>query len=91
VHRSKRSNFRKRIHKLKIQLFILTKNLTKQLVLVTKGILKLNDSQRKTTGGWIITYIRVRVRDVSRKLAHEANAGELTWLVLDLLICHTRF
>jgi hypothetical protein len=48
---SKRNNFRRSTFQLKIQLFILTKNLTKQLVLVAKGILKLNDSQRKTLGG----------------------------------------
>jgi hypothetical protein len=34
--------------KLKIQLRILTKNLAKELVLVAMGILKLNDSQRKS-------------------------------------------
>jgi hypothetical protein len=51
VHGSKRSNFRKRILKLKIELFILVKNLAKQLVLVAKGILKHNDSQRKTIRG----------------------------------------
>jgi hypothetical protein len=48
MHGSKRSNFRKGILKLKIQLFVLTKNLIKQLVLVAKGIFKLNDSQEKT-------------------------------------------
>jgi hypothetical protein len=36
---------------LKIQLLVLIKNLTKQLVLVAKGILKLSNSQRKTLGG----------------------------------------
>jgi hypothetical protein len=46
----KRSNLRKRTLKLKIQLFVLTKNLAKQLVLIAKGILKLGDSQRKTLG-----------------------------------------
>jgi hypothetical protein len=51
VHGSKRSNFRKSTFKLKIQLLVLTKNLAKQLVLVAKGILNLNDSQRKTLGG----------------------------------------
>jgi hypothetical protein len=51
MHGSKRSNFRRSTFKLKIQLFILTKNLAKQLVLVAKGILKLNDSQGKTIGG----------------------------------------
>jgi hypothetical protein len=50
VHGLKRSNLRKRTLKLKIQLFILMKNLAKQLVLIAKGILKLDDSQRKTLG-----------------------------------------
>jgi hypothetical protein len=50
VRGSKRSNLRKRTLKLKIQLFVLTKSLTKQLVLVAKGILKFGDSQRKTIG-----------------------------------------
>jgi hypothetical protein len=50
VRGSKRSNLRKGTLKLKIQLFILTKNLAKQLVLITKGILKFSDSQRKTLG-----------------------------------------
>jgi hypothetical protein len=62
------------------------KNLTKQLVLIAKGILKLDDSQRNTLGGWIITYIRIRVRDVSWRLAHEAKADEVTLLALGLLI-----
>jgi predicted transcriptional regulator with HTH domain len=46
----KRSNLRKKTLKLKIQLFVLTKNLAKQLVLNAKDILKLGDSQRKTLG-----------------------------------------
>jgi hypothetical protein len=86
VHWLKRTNLRKRIFQLKIQHFVLTKNLAKQFVLVAKGIVKLNDFERKTIGGWIITYIRVRVRDVSRRHAHEAKVGEVTLLVLDLLI-----
>jgi hypothetical protein len=80
----KSSDFRRSIFKLKIQLFVFTKNLVKQLVLIAKGILKLEDSQRKTLGGWIITYIRVR--DVSRRLAHKANAGEVVCLALGFLI-----
>jgi hypothetical protein len=44
VRRSKRSNLRKRTLKLKIQLFVLMKNLTKQLVLVAKSIFKFGDS-----------------------------------------------
>jgi hypothetical protein len=48
VHGSKRSNLRKRTLKLKIQLFVLTEDLTKQLVLVAKSIFKFSDSQRKT-------------------------------------------
>jgi hypothetical protein len=54
--------------------------------LVANSILKLDDSQRKTLGGWIITYIRVRVRDVSQRLAHEAKAGEVACLALGPLI-----
>jgi hypothetical protein len=50
VCRSKRSNLRKRTLKLKIQPFVLTKNLVKQLVLVAKSIFKFGDSQRKTLG-----------------------------------------
>jgi hypothetical protein len=45
---SKRSNLRNGTLKLKIQLFVLMKNLAKQLVLIAKGILKFDDSQRKT-------------------------------------------
>jgi hypothetical protein len=51
VRRSKRSNLRKSIFKLKIQLFIFAKNLAKQLILIAKGILKLDDSKGKTLGG----------------------------------------
>jgi hypothetical protein len=76
VHRSKRSNLRKKTLKLKIQPFVLTKNLAKQFVLVANCIIKLDDSRRKTLGGWIITYIGVG--DVSRWLAHEAKIGEVT-------------
>jgi hypothetical protein len=47
---SKRSNVRKGISKLKIQLFVLTKNLAKQLILIAMGILKFGDPQRKTFG-----------------------------------------
>jgi hypothetical protein len=63
---SKRSNVRKRTLKLKIQVLILTKDFTKQLVLVAKNIFKFSDSQRKTVGGCVITYIRVGVKDVPR-------------------------
>jgi hypothetical protein len=48
--RLKRSNLRKGTLKLNIQLFVLTKNLSKHLVLIAKCILKLSDSQRKTLG-----------------------------------------
>jgi hypothetical protein len=48
---SKRNNLRKRTLKPKIQLFVLIKNLTKQLVLVAKSIFMFGDSQRKTLGG----------------------------------------
>jgi hypothetical protein len=54
--------------------------------LVAKGILKLNNSQGKTIGAKIITYIGVRVIYVSRRFAHEVKAGEVAWLVLDLFI-----
>jgi hypothetical protein len=83
---SKRSNFRKNTFKLKIQFLVFMKNLVKQFVLIAQSILKLDDSLRKNRGGWIITYIRVRVRDVSRRLAHEAKVGEVTWLAFELLI-----
>jgi hypothetical protein len=86
VHGSKSSNFGRSTFKLKIQLFVFMKDLAKKLVLITNGILKLDDSQRKTLGGWIITYIRVRVGDVSWRLAHEAKAGEVACLALGLLI-----
>jgi hypothetical protein len=42
------------------------------------------DPQRNTLGGKIITYIGVG--DLSGRLAHEAKAGEVAWLALDLLI-----
>jgi hypothetical protein len=76
----------KRTFKFKIKLLVFTKNHAKQLILVAKGILKLNDYQRKIIRGWVITYIEVRVRDVSWRLAHEAKAGKVTLPVLDLLI-----
>jgi hypothetical protein len=51
VHRSKRSNIRKRTLKLKIQLLVLMKDFTKQLILVSKSIFKFEDSQGKTLRG----------------------------------------
>jgi hypothetical protein len=72
--------------KLKIQFLVLTKDLTKQLVLVAKSIFKFGDSQRKTLGGCVITYIGVRVRDASRQLVHEPKAGEVAYLTLGPLI-----
>jgi hypothetical protein len=81
---SKRSNLRKRTLKLKIQLFVLAKNLTKQLVLVAKSILKFGDLQRKTLGRWIIIYIGVG--DLPRWLAHEAKTDEVARLALGPLI-----
>jgi hypothetical protein len=51
VRGSKRSNFRKNTFKFKIQLFVLTKNLTKQLNLIAQNVFKLDDSQRKTLRG----------------------------------------
>jgi hypothetical protein len=86
VHGSKRSNLKKGTLKLKIQLFVLMKNLAKQLVLIAKGILKFGDSQRKTPGRWVITYIEVRVGDVLWWLAHEAKAGEVARFALGPLI-----
>jgi hypothetical protein len=50
VHGSKRSNLRKSTFILKIQLFVLTKNLTKQLVLIAKGILKLAEYKGRLMG-----------------------------------------
>jgi hypothetical protein len=51
VRGPKSSNFGINTFKLKIQLFVLAKNLTKQLVLIAKCILKLDNSRRKTLGG----------------------------------------
>jgi hypothetical protein len=68
MRRSKRSNLRKRTLKVKIQLFVLAKNLTKQLILDAKSIFKFG------------------VRDVPRRLAHEAKAGEVACLALGPLI-----
>jgi hypothetical protein len=51
VHRSKRSNIRKRTLKLKFQLLVIMKDFTKQLVLVSKSIFKFEDSQGKTLRG----------------------------------------
>jgi hypothetical protein len=59
-------------------------NLAKQLVLVARSILKHSDSRKKTIGWQIITYIEVR--DVCRRFAHEAKAGEVALLALGLLI-----
>jgi hypothetical protein len=60
------------------------KHFVKQLILITQSILKLGNSQRKIVEGYIITYIGVR--DVSRRLAHDAKAGEVALIALDLLI-----
>jgi hypothetical protein len=68
------------------------KNSTKQLVLPTQSILKFVPFIRKTIIGEIIAYIgiRVEVRVVPRRayLGHEAQPGEVTFLLLvvDLLI-----
>jgi hypothetical protein len=61
VHRLKRSNFSKRVFKLKIKIFVLMKNFAKKFVLTTQGILKFVHFRRKTIVGEIITYIRVEV------------------------------
>jgi hypothetical protein len=50
VRGSKRSNLRKSSFKLKIQFLVLTKDFTKQIVLVAKSVFKFGDSQRKTLG-----------------------------------------
>jgi hypothetical protein len=47
---SKSSNFRRSTFKLKIQPFVFTKNLAKKLVLIAKGILKLDDSKKDSWG-----------------------------------------
>jgi hypothetical protein len=51
VRGSKSSNFGRITFKIKIQLFVFMKDLVKQLILIAKDILKLDDSQRKTHGG----------------------------------------
>jgi hypothetical protein len=51
MHGPKSSNFRRSTFKLKIQLFVFMKNLAKQLVLIAKCILKVDDTRRKTLGG----------------------------------------
>jgi hypothetical protein len=51
MHGSKSNNFGRSTFKLKIQFFVFMKNLAKQLVLIAKGILKLDDTQGKTLGG----------------------------------------
>jgi hypothetical protein len=43
-------------------------------------------SSSTTLDGYVITYIGVGVGDVSQRLTHEAKAGEVTLLALDLLI-----
>jgi hypothetical protein len=48
VHSPKRSNFRKRTFKLKIQLLVFMKKLVKQLILIAQSILKFDNLQRKT-------------------------------------------
>jgi hypothetical protein len=74
--RIKEKQSHKKAFKFKIKLLIFMKIFTEQLILVAKGTLKLNNSQRKALGEWIITYIRVGVRDISRRLIHETKAGE---------------
>jgi hypothetical protein len=62
------------------------KDFTKQLVLVANCIFKFSYSERKTLGRWVITYIRVGVRDVPRWLANEAKAGKVVCLAFGPLI-----
>jgi hypothetical protein len=89
---TRRSNFRKRVFELKIKIFVLMKNSTKQHILTTQSILKFVHFRRKTIIGENITYFRigVRVRVVPRRssLDHEAQPDEVTFLLLvvDLLI-----
>jgi hypothetical protein len=83
---SKRSNFRRSTFQLKIQLFILMKNLTKQLVLVAKSIFKLDDSQEKTLGDESSL-----TSESESEMCHEAlpmrqRAGEVVCLALVPLI-----
>jgi hypothetical protein len=81
------SNFNKRVFKLKIKIFVLVKNSAKQLVLTTQSILKFKHFIRKTIIGEIITYIGVGVVPRRSSLGHEAQHGEVTFLlVVDLLI-----
>jgi hypothetical protein len=82
----KRSNFRKRVFQLKIQIFVLTKNSVKQLVLVAQNNLKLGNSQGKTLEGYIITYIGVGVGGVPWRFVHKAQTGEVFLVALDLVI-----
>jgi hypothetical protein len=48
VHRLERSNFSKRVFQFKSQLFVPTKNLANQLILVAQTMLKLDNLGRKT-------------------------------------------
>jgi hypothetical protein len=48
VHGSKRSNFRTRTFKLKIQLLVFIENLAKQIILIALLVLKFDDSHGKT-------------------------------------------
>jgi hypothetical protein len=89
VLRLEGSNFSKRVFKLKIKIFVLTKNFAKQFVLTTQSILKFVHFIRKTIIGEIITYTRVRVRVVPQRsyLGHEAQPDEVAFplLIVDIL------
>jgi hypothetical protein len=90
VHSLEGSNFSKRVFKLKIKIFVLTKNSAKKFVLTTQSILNFVHFRRKTIVGEIITYIRLGVRVVPRRSSpgHEAQPCEVAFplLVVVLLI-----
>jgi hypothetical protein len=71
---------------LKLKIFVLTKNSTKEFVLTIQSILKFVHFRRKTNIGEIITYIIVRVgiRVVPQRpsFGHEAQPGEVAFLLL---------
>jgi hypothetical protein len=50
VRRSKRSNLRRSTFKLKIHFLVLTKDFTKQIVLVAKSIFKFGDHKERPSG-----------------------------------------
>jgi hypothetical protein len=83
MHRLEREKFSKRTFQFKIELFVLTENLAKQLILVAQSILKLDNFGRKTLKRYIITYIRVGVALL--RFSHKTQPREVAFLALDLL------